>query len=313
MMNNQYILGSTGAADAERRQLLLPWIVHPEARTVCCLGLATGISASALETLEDPPQITAVELSANVVRISRQHFDKETQGFFERAENRVVVEDARTYVAAAHAQFDLIVADLFRPHGVGEGRLFSLEHYQNVRRALTENGLFCQWLPIYQLNYENLEVIAATFQRVFPETLVIYGNIDASNPVFGLMARKDDRPWQGRQLTECFDRIPPSLVDQDPILSSPGLLVAGVLRNDATGQVPLNTLDNLRIEIDAGNFWILKDLRNDRSRMDFESEFIAGVHLVEFNRRLRQMTTPVLPREQFREFDRRIREQLEVK
>ena len=94
---------------------------NPEAESVCCLALATGITASGLEELDHPPAVTAVELSPNVVRLAKQYFGNETNGFFERKNNEVVVEDARTFVAAANSQFDLIVGDLYRPHGTGEG------------------------------------------------------------------------------------------------------------------------------------------------------------------------------------------------
>ena len=307
MVNNQYLLGSSGVAVVQRRQLVLPWLLHPNAKTVCSLGLATGISASGLEVLKEPPAITAVELSANVKKISRLHFEQETLGLFERAGNEVVVEDARTYMAAADNQFDLISGDLFRPYGAGEGRLYSIEHFTNVRRALTDDGLFCQWLPIYQLNRENFEIIAATFQKVFPETMVIYANLSTRSPVLGLVARKNDQKWQAEEVSERLSTVPQELLDSDIGLASAKVLVVGVLKQDALNQSPINTLDNLRVEISAGNFWILKDLRNNRTRVDFEKELISGVHLIEFNRYLEEITSPVLPTEYFQMYKDKLR------
>ena len=296
LVNNQYVLGSSGVTAVQRRQLILPWIIKPEAESVCCLGLATGISASGLEVLEEPPAITSVELSANVEKIARRYFQDETQGLFNRAENRVVVEDARTFMAAANNEYDLIVGDLFRPYGTGEGRLYSVEHFENVRKALTDKGLFCQWLPIYQLNRENFEIIAATFQKVFPETLVIYANIDSSNPVLGLVATKDNRKWQKQLLSRRFDSIPESLTEVDIALTAAKALVVGVLKEETMSEVEVNTLDNLRIEISAGNFWILKDLRKNRP-VEFETELLKGNQLVRFNQYLEEITDPVLPKE----------------
>ena len=121
LMNNQYVLGSSGHAKVERRQLLLPWLLHPEAENVCCLGLATGISAGGLETLDDPPKVTSVELSEMVADVAKAHFREESRAFYERAGNRIVCEDGRTLIAATDNEYDLVVADLFRPYGIGEG------------------------------------------------------------------------------------------------------------------------------------------------------------------------------------------------
>lgn len=309
MVNNQYFLGGSGGAVTQRRQLLLPWALQPDAKSVCCLGLATGITASGLEKIENPPAVTAVELSSNVVRLARQYFDKDTNGFFDRQNNDVVVEDARTYVAAATNQYDLIVGDLYRPHGAGEGRLFSLEHFLNVRRALTEDGTYCQWLPIYQLDEANWRTIAATFQKAFPKTVVLYADPDANYPIVGLMGRKSDRKWEPQQLLSCFDRIPADTLQRDPVLKDAKTFIAGVLKEEALAQQKINTLDNLRVEISSGNFWILKDLRKNR-KQHYETEFLSGRHMIEFNRRLKELVDPVLPPKYFQQLEAKIKSQL---
>ena len=309
MVNNQYFLGGSGGTISQRRQLLLPWVLQPESKSVCCLGLATGITASGLEDVENPPPVAAIELSHTVVKLAKQYFAEETNGFFERENNQVVIEDARTYVAAASNEYDLIVGDLYRPYGTGEGRLFSLEHFLNVRRALTEDGTFCQWLPIYQLNEENWLTIAATFQKAFPETLVLYAAPDAGYPVVGLMGRKSDRKWESQQLIACFDRMSPEIKERDPLMSIANEFIVGVLKEDALSDQKINTLDNLQVEISAGNFWVLKDLRKNR-KQQYENELISGQHIVEFNRRTRELVEPVLPPEYFNRLEGRIRSQI---
>ena len=302
ILNNQYMLGGTGALMSQRRQLLLPWLLKPDARRVCCLGLATGISASGLESVHNPPAVTAVELSAQVEQMARSHFANETSGFFNRTDNCVIIEDARTFMAAASEQYDLIVADLYRPHGAGEGRLYSIEHFQNIRQAMTEDGLFCQWLPAYQLNEDNFLVIAATFQKVFPDALVVYANADLRFPVIGLLGWKNDRLWQADSLQQKLDAIPESIRELDPFLNSARRLFVGRLDDNQLANVPINTLDNLQVEIAAGNHWILKDLRSDRKRT-YETELITGKYILEFNGRLKKFTKPLFDAKHFQEFN----------
>ncbi|MEM9409628.1 MAG: hypothetical protein AAGA30_00850 [Planctomycetota bacterium] len=298
LVNNQYLLGGSGATVAQRRQLRLPWILKPDSKSVCCLGLATGITASGLEQIDHPPSITAVELSQNVVSLAGDYFVSENQEFFQRKNNRVVVEDARTFVAAAENEFDLIVGDLYRPHGTGEGRLYSKEHFQNVHRALTEDGMFCQWLPLHQLDQSNWRTIAATFQSVFPEVLVVYGEPSIRYPVLGLFGQKNGRPWDAKQLEERIANTPAELLTLDPELRLAREFFVGVLRKDRFDGHVINTLDNLQVEISAGAFWVLKDLRKNR-KYEFANEFLSGVNLRAFNRELEQLVDPLFPESNF--------------
>ena len=309
LMNNQYILGSTNAALDERRQLIIPWLLSNDAKTVCCLGLATGISAGGLEKLADPPAITSVELSLNVEKVARENFGAAAQDFFERDNNQVVIEDARTFIAASESQFDLIVADLFRPHGAGEGRLFSLEHFENIRRALNDEGMVCQWLPLHQLNQENFEIIAATFQEVFPRTLVVYGSLSTSTPVIGLVARKNDQAWTREFIESCF--VQEKLARfRDRVLAHSKSLVVGELK-PAGRDTPINTLDNLLIEINASRSWILADLRKSQAGDISGNEFISGPNLIPFNQYLEKSTTPIFPRAIFQQLQQRIKRKFE--
>ncbi len=309
LMNNQYILGSTNAAADERRQLIIPWLLSSNAKTVCCLGLATGISAGGLERLPDPPAITAVELSPNVEKVARENFGAASQGFFKREKNRVIIEDARTFIAATENQFNMIVADLFRPHGTGEGRLYSLEHFENIRRALKDDGVICQWLPLHQLTQRNFEIIAATFQKVFPRVLVVYGNLSTNTPIIGLVASKNDQVWTRERIEPCFDEQ--SLLPfNDRLLSNVRSLVIGELK-PAAKDTPINTLDNLLIEIEAGQSWILADLRKSRNGDHPKHLFISGSNLIPFNQFLEKSTTPVFSRSIFQRLQQQIQKKLE--
>ena len=293
LLNNQYILGSSQYATIERRQLLLPWMLNPKSKNVCCLGFATGISASGLEVLRDPPPVTAVELSGMVAEVACDSFREENLNFKERPGNRVVEEDGRTFIAAANEEYDLIVADLFRPHGAGEGRLFSLEHYRNVKRAMTEDGMFCQWLPAHQLNETQFRMIAATFLKVFPETLVINGGSLTRTPSIGLCAWKSDKKWEAEELKQRIAEIRKEEVT-DKLVRNAHLLVNGVLKKDAFAETPINTLDNAALELNAGRFWLLKDLRPDRPEDSLYNGFLSGPNWERFLIKLREDTTAVL-------------------
>ena len=294
LMNNQYLLGSSGNVPTERRQLLLPWVFNQQAKDVCCIGFATGISASGLEKVHAPPSVTAIELSSSVAEVAKEYFAKENGAFFRRPKNRLVIEDGRTFMACADSDFDLIVADLFRPFGAGESRLFSLEHFRNVKRAMREEGLFCQWLPAHQLSQAQFEIIAATFQKVFPNALVITCNTTTRTPIVGLCAWKDDRKWDTQRMVDEIQAYRKNNGGLDSVVDNLQLLVIGTLKENVFESAPINTLDNAILEIEAGRFWITKDLRKSPLTDNFETGFLSGKNWVDFVAKLINNTDSVL-------------------
>ena len=295
LMNNQYLLGSSGNVPTERRQLLLPWVLNQQAKDVCCIGFATGISASGLEKVHAPPNVTAIELSATVAEVAKEYFAEENGDFFARPENRLVIEDGRTFMACADDDFDLIVADLFRPFGAGESRLFSLEHFRNVKRAMRDEGMFCQWLPAHQLSQAQFEIIAATFRKVFPNTLIITCNTTTRTPIVGLVAWKDDRKWDTQTMVDEIQAYRKNNGGLDSVVYDLHLLVIGTLKENAFESAPINTLDNAILEIEAGRFWITKDLRKSPLADNLETGFLSDKNWVDFVANLiNNNTSPVL-------------------
>ena len=221
-------------------------------------------------------------------------FRNENFAFFEREGNRIIEEDARSYIAVADQEFDLIVADLFRPHGEGEGRLFSVEHYRNAKRALKSGGLFCHWLPCHQLNQRQFQTIAKTFQSVFPRTLVVMGDSSSKTPSIALCGKKSDESWTTQELVGKINRARREKGLQDKLLLNAQLLIAGVLQDNAFPDATANTLDNARLELDAGKFWILKDLRPGGPKENLEHGFLSNENWKAFLPILFSKTTPVL-------------------
>ncbi len=287
VVNNQYLLGSSGSTRDERRQLLLPLLLHPNPQQVCSVGLATGISAGAALDFSPSCELTAIEISPMVTEAAALHFGDFNAGFFENPQARAVVEDGRTFITASRDQYDVIVGDLYRPYGAGEGRLFSVEHFTATRRALRDGGLFCQWLPMYQLTEEHFGIIAASFLRAYPDAELIRANHNTDNPMLGLVGLKtgwlDLAGLPARSLTlreagsiDDAELLTPNVADRFYL----GRLSAG-----AFGEYPVNTLGNALVEVLAGERrTVLQDPRRTASAE--QDAYLEGEAWAEFERRL---------------------------
>ncbi|HET9235106.1 MAG TPA: fused MFS/spermidine synthase, partial [Candidatus Eisenbacteria bacterium] len=168
-VNNHYTLGGSGAAETERRQGLLPLLLHPHPEAVFYLGLGTGITAGGAMGDPVPRQVTVCEVVPDAVAASRAYFGDYTRGLFEDPRTRILVEDGRTVLRGTSERYDVVVADLFVPWQAGEGTLYSQELYQTIRQRLGEDGLFAQWLPLYQMSRREFEIVARTMLSVFPQ------------------------------------------------------------------------------------------------------------------------------------------------
>lgn len=189
-LDNYYVLGGSAAAANERRQGVLPLLLHPDPHRVAFIGMATGITASAAPAL-NVADTTVIEVVPEVATMARTHFASWNAQLLDRPHVRLVVDDGRRYLAATASRFDVIVSDLFIPWHATAGSLYSLEMYETVARRLAHGGLFCQWLPLYQLTREEFEVIAKTFLAVFPRVTLWRNDFYPDRPIVGLVGMED--------------------------------------------------------------------------------------------------------------------------
>ena len=157
------------AVALQKNQARLPLMFHAAADSILFLGLGTGITASgslpyALR------QRTAVELSQGAIDASRTWFRVANNDVTK--ELHIVRNDSRRYLKTTDMHFDVIVGDVFHPDLVGRSSLLSLEHFQLVRRRLTSDGVFVQWLALNQFDPQSLRIVMRTFQKVYPHNAV---------------------------------------------------------------------------------------------------------------------------------------------
>lgn len=301
MLNNQYLLGTTGVYDAQRRQVLIPLLIHSAAREsmtdvrVCCLGLATGISAGAALDFDEKSHVTAVELSPTVIKVAQDHFAEENRSIVLHTRASVVKEDARTYMAAVRDEYDVVAGDLYRPYASGQGRLYSVEHFLNVRHALRDDGIYCQWIPAFQVTENHFRMIAATFLQVFPDALLLCADPESKHPMLGLLGTKN-REIDWSRIETRFQTLATRrgltdsvLLDEDFAKS----LFVTKLSKEQLADVRINTLENAILEITAGRHRATYDRRKHKPTSDSRADaYLRGEIWSAFLQEMRQRSAP---------------------
>jgi spermidine synthase len=169
------INGRTNASDREdmATQVMLgqmPILMAPRLKNALVVGYATGVTAGSI--LQSPIEsVECVELEPATVNGSK---------FFEHVNNHpladprlhLIIDDARTYLRVVPTRYDIIVSEPSHPWVPGVANLFTREFFQLGRERLTNDGVFVQWLQIYQLSTNSLRSVFATFHETFPYVYV---------------------------------------------------------------------------------------------------------------------------------------------
>jgi spermidine synthase len=196
-INNRQQEGSSSSGRVDGRQALLPLLLHPAPRRALFLGLGTGIT-SATAAADPTLQVDAVELLPEVIRASAHFTGLSTSNPVGNPVSKppvphaqLIAADARRFVRTSKQTYDVIVSDNFHPARSGSGSLYTVQHFQAVRGRLTRTGLFCQWLPLHQMDSGTLRSIVQSFLMVYPGGSALLASNSLLTPVLGLIGHRD--------------------------------------------------------------------------------------------------------------------------
>ena len=183
-INNRQQEGSSASGWFDARQALLPLLLHPRPQRALFLGLGTGKTAAAASTQDPALLVDAVELLPEVIAASA-HFTPPQPRL------QLIAADARRFVHASARHYDVIVSDNFHPARSGSGALYTVEHFRAVRARLNADGVFCQWLPLHQMDLLTLRSIVQSFLIAYPGGAALLASNSLDTPVIGLIGRAD--------------------------------------------------------------------------------------------------------------------------
>lgn len=150
-------------------QALAPLITlahRPNAREVGVIGHGTGLTSHYLLASPLVERLSTIEIEPQMIRGSRVYYPANAR-VFDDPRSHIVVDDARTFMAATPRTFDLIFSEPSNPWVSGVSGLFTAEFYGHVARHLGEDGVFGQWLHLYELNDGLVLSVLAALHRHF--------------------------------------------------------------------------------------------------------------------------------------------------
>jgi spermidine synthase len=160
-------------------QLLLPLVTlahAPHARRAAVIGQGSGMSSHTLLGDAALERVVTIEIEPEMLRASRSFYPANRR-VFDDPRSVFALDDARSYFASQGERFDLILSEPSNPWVAGVSGLFTSEFYAHVRRYLTPDGVFGQWLHLSELN----DGLALSVVRAVAENFPDYALYAVSN------------------------------------------------------------------------------------------------------------------------------------
>lgn len=157
-------------------QFLLPLITlahAPQARHVAVIGFGSGMSSHVLLGSPRVREVVTIEIEPEMINASRL-FRPANGRVFDDRRSTFVIDDAKSYFASSGRTFDLILSEPSNPWVSGVSGLFTREFYSRVKTQLAPNGVFGQWLHLYELSDGLVTSVIAAIDTVFPAYEVFY-------------------------------------------------------------------------------------------------------------------------------------------
>jgi hypothetical protein len=204
-------LGSEATPDEPTMILLglLPMAFHPQAETAANIGLGSGLTTQVLLSNPRLQQVDTVEIEESVVEGAR-YFLPRVDLVYTDPRSRIHIDDAKTFFSVHQKRYDIIVSEPSNPWVSGVSGLFSEEFYRLLNRHLTDDGVFVQWVQLYEIDVDLVISILKAISGSFSDFVVYTANDDDMVIIAkkrGTLAAPDPRVLTVPRLSEALARV----------------------------------------------------------------------------------------------------------
>src|SRR5262249_31206888 len=176
---NYMALRTNGKVDASNRddmitQLTVGWLpafFHPNPKNALVIGYGSGVTVGAVTSIKEIEDIDCIEIEPAVFGAG-PWFSEINRKSYENPRVHVTFNDARNYMNTTRKQYDIIISEPSNPWIAGVASLFTSEFYDRAAQVLKPDGVFAQWIQLYELDPEDLRMVLYEVQRKFPEVSV---------------------------------------------------------------------------------------------------------------------------------------------
>jgi len=174
--------GKTEADTTERSMMLqrmmghLPMLFHPNPQQVLNIGLGAGVTFGAVSCYP-AEHLEVVEFEPSVVNVAKIWGTK-NHNVLDHPNVTVTINDGRNHLFTTSKSYDVITSDPFEPVMAGAANLYTVDFFELAKSKLSDDGIMAQYLPLYELSYDDYQMILRSFAEVFPDCIIFFTGFD---------------------------------------------------------------------------------------------------------------------------------------
>ncbi len=171
-VDGQNVSGTDVVLLADSKMLAhVPLLLAEDPAVALTVGYGTGTTSGSM--LLHDVEVHAVEIEQKIIDAAPL-FGNVNHHSYADPDLKLVLDDARNYIAATDQAFCAIATDVTNLKYKRNPYLYTREYFEIMRGALTAEGVAAAWLPVGGLSFEDLRILIATFDDVFPHTTAWY-------------------------------------------------------------------------------------------------------------------------------------------
>ncbi|HLZ45956.1 MAG TPA: fused MFS/spermidine synthase [Gemmatimonadales bacterium] len=163
-----------GDMDTQVMLGLAPAVAFANPGSALVIGYGTGVTARVLASVPSVTRLRVVEIEPAVVQMD-SFFYGVNAAVLHRPNVDVALDDARSALQLDRHRYDLIVSEPSNPWVAGIATLYTPQFFRIARARLSDNGVFCQWIQLYQLPLPVVAGVVKSLRDVFPYVHVWFG------------------------------------------------------------------------------------------------------------------------------------------
>lgn len=151
---------------------LLPQMHVSSPKKILNIGFGSGLTTHASLANPSVEVVHSVEIESAMIEGARK-FLPFNQRAFEDPRSKLIVDDAKAFLASSGNRYDIIISEPSNPWISGVSSLFSREYYKVIAGRLNPGGVLAQWIQLYDTDPRILISVLKALSTEF-EDYVIY-------------------------------------------------------------------------------------------------------------------------------------------
>ncbi len=147
----------------------LPLGMHPNPLEVAVIGLGSGLTTHVLLSDSRPSRVETIEIEQRMIEGARL-FEHRVSRVYDDPRSHLVINDAKSALSSRGQRYDIIVSEPPNPWVAGVGQLFATEFHELVSRRLNDDGIFLQWIHLYEIDDFLVGSVLSALTPHFPYT-----------------------------------------------------------------------------------------------------------------------------------------------